>query len=139
MVNKILEGLKMTFPDGTTADKWVPQSELIASRERVITLEKQLEDIVEHYTDPEAKAFELQCELEVRDEWIDKLVAVKNAAAILIERVPEPILLGAGAGSQLDEPVRYRLRIRQVASMACLLEPLWYALIELDEFGEGAK
>lgn len=161
-MDKLLEGIKVAFPDRTTVDKWVPQSELIASRERVITLEKELEKTVEGFTEPEAKAFELQCELEVRDAWIRKLVAVKIAAANIIERVPVPIFLGGGdpdprhaayvgdngdglyyepsnRESQLNEPVRYRLQIRRVGDSVAPLEPLWDALVELDEFGKAAK
>jgi len=161
-MDKVLEGIKVTFADFTVVNQWVPQSELIASRERVITLEKELEKIIEGFTEPEKRCLELESELTLRDAWIRKLIAVKSAAAMIIERVPVPIFLGGGdpdprhaayqgdngdglyykqsnRESQLNEPVRYRLQIRRAGDSVAPLRPLWDALVELDEFGKGAK
>lgn len=140
-MDKLLEGIKVTFADFTVVNRWVPHAELIASRERVITLERELDGIVEKLTDPERRVLELESELARRDEWIDKLVAVTTAATMLVERVPVPIRLAdyRRQESQLNEPVRYRLQIRQTQSGVIPLQPLWDALEELDRFGKAAK
>ena len=162
-MDRVLEGIKVTFADFTVVNRWVPQSELIASRERVVTLEKELAGIIEGFTEPEQLCLELESVITLRDAWIRKLIAVKSAAAMIIERVPVPIFLGGGnpdprhaaylgdngddgqyfkpsnRESQLNEPVRYRLQIRRVGDSVAPLQPLWDALVELDEFGKAAK
>lgn len=130
--------LVMTLPDGRTEDTWVPQTELVTAQERIIELDQQLERIIEHYTDPEAKAFELQCELRVRDKWIRKLIAVRDAAGQIIEQVPElPPLIRGSRESQKAASAVLRLRFRRVGPEK--LEALWDALVEVHEFGKGGE